>query len=241
MDNPKIFSESEVADVMRRAAQLQEEQSETGYTPGVTSDELRRIAAEAGIDPKFLDRAILERSQAPLNKNKLMTVEKVLPVELSPENFDAITEKVTPLMSSSPQTGTSMMTQIGRSLQGQVKAGWSNPHIKVSSREGRTKMSVTAEPSVAAAMGLLWITPSIVVGVAAAQAHPVLGWVAATACMVAGFFNYRWGVRKANEATQKVAVDIESAIMEAGTVRENLASATAVQLEADSDSVKQQA
>ncbi|MBC8063696.1 MAG: hypothetical protein H7Y17_02620 [Chlorobia bacterium] len=233
MESQKVFSEAEVGDLIRRAAELQEANAEGSYTPGVTSDELKRIASEAGIDPKYLERAIQQKAQTPPNQNKLITIEKVLPVELAPENFDAITEKVTPINSSTPQAGTSVMTQIGRSLQGQVKGGWSNPHIKVTSREGRTKMCVRAESSIAAAMAIGWSVPLMLTPLLAKTGTPILAATAAAACVVAAFFNYKWGVRKANQTTTAVAEKIESAILEAGSLRENIANAKSVTLESE--------
>jgi hypothetical protein len=232
VDSPKFFSESEVGDLIRRAAELQEEHAEIAYTPGVTSEEMRRIAGEVGIDPRFLEKAIQERTQTPQNPDKLVTIEKVLPVELDPENFDAITEKIEPVHSSNPKTGTSIMTQIGRSMQGQVRAGWSNPHIKVTSREGRTKMTVRVDPSIAVAAAMAWSVPMMASPALGASGNPILAGLAAAACAVSAFFTYKWAIRKANKATREAADKIESAIMESGTgVRENLESATVVPTE----------
>lgn len=51
----RIFSEQEASEILQRAAKLQEEdrESDPAYTPGITAEELERIAHEAGIDPNF--------------------------------------------------------------------------------------------------------------------------------------------------------------------------------------------
>ncbi len=56
----RIFSEQEASEILQRAAKLQEDDrdSHSSYTPGITEDELERIAHEAGIDPNFLRRAM---------------------------------------------------------------------------------------------------------------------------------------------------------------------------------------
>ena len=66
MATEKIFSESEVAEIIRRAGELQEEKSEHGYVPGVNASELAQLAQEVGIQREFLELALREQSSQPI-------------------------------------------------------------------------------------------------------------------------------------------------------------------------------
>ena len=59
--NNRIFSEEEVGRLLRSAIKQQEEDSEAKYNAdhGMTLEEVSRIAAEAGIDAKYIRRALL--------------------------------------------------------------------------------------------------------------------------------------------------------------------------------------
>jgi hypothetical protein len=57
---PRRFSDAETQDVLRRAAALHEVSSPTAGDAGLDQRELERIAAEIGIGPATLRRAIVE-------------------------------------------------------------------------------------------------------------------------------------------------------------------------------------
>ena len=57
-----LFSEKQVSTILRRATEMQQAAKTTDPT-GLTSEELQQIAAEAGIDPKYLAAAIAEQAQ----------------------------------------------------------------------------------------------------------------------------------------------------------------------------------
>ncbi|MEQ1822834.1 MAG: hypothetical protein ABL949_10000 [Fimbriimonadaceae bacterium] len=242
----KLYAESEIGQIMRRAAELQEEGSVEGYVPGVTTDELYRIAKEAGIDPRFLEKAIAEgagRGQVKKSKGGLAEIERVYPVEIAPENFDVITEYVKPLpMTTNPKSGavSGGMSQIGRTLQGQVSAGWANPYIKVTSREGRTRLNVNTDNSIAAALSVLWVIPLMFSPVLGAVLFPIFGAIMAMMCVCAAVLTYKGVTKKANAATADTADKLEKAILENGTsVRENLERAVAVETEAHQQEIHQ--
>lgn len=242
----KLFSETEVGQIMRRAAELQEEGSAEGYVPGVTSEELVRIAKEAGIDPKFLEKAIAEGSnKGASNKSKsgLVEIERVYPVEIEPENFDVITDYVKTLpLTTNPKSGTVSggMSQIGRTLQGQVAAGWANPYIKVTSREGRTRLNVNADNSIAIAMTTLWLVPLVFSPILGAVLFPIFGAIMAMMCVCCAVLTYKGVTKRANAATAETADKLEKAILENGTsVRENLERAVAVETEAHQQEIHQ--
>jgi hypothetical protein len=68
----RIFSEHEVQRLIRRAAELEAERSVTGRDSGkngLTMDELKTVASEAGLDPHLIEKAALEMSN-PSSENK---------------------------------------------------------------------------------------------------------------------------------------------------------------------------
>lgn len=63
------FGDAEITRILQTAAELQERSASVGYDParGLTLDELRQIALEAGIDPRFVDLAVSD-SDAPVDR-----------------------------------------------------------------------------------------------------------------------------------------------------------------------------
>lgn len=240
MPNEQLFSESEIADLVRRAAELQEAGSSKGYLPGVTRSELLRMAAEAGIDAAYLDKAIEERRTGRAetsNTNWRAEIERILPVEISPENFDIVTDavKVMPVTTTKGVTSGGI-SQVGRTIQGQVFGGWDNPYFKITSRGGRTRLTI--QPSGATAIGLpiLWIIPMCITPVIGAVGNPVAGAIAAVGCAIGAFLSFRWLSKKATKAAAEVADKMESAILQAsreGDVRLNLTGSEAASLVSD--------
>ena len=58
---PRLYDEKEVGRLIKRATELQrEEPMRAAVSGGLSLDELADIAAEAGIDPRYLRRAALE-------------------------------------------------------------------------------------------------------------------------------------------------------------------------------------
>lgn len=131
----RVFSEQEASEILQIAARMQEAEGvNPKYTPGITMGELQRIAAEAGINPKVLERAILEGS-TPKEKAKWpLEIERVLHGELEPGDFDLV------------QTTLGSATQVGRTLNTTIWTGTGMSTVLVSSRNGRTRLSLKANP-----------------------------------------------------------------------------------------------
>lgn len=137
----RVYSEQEASEILQKAAKMQEAQGVgPDYTPGITFDELKRIATEAGIDPKVLEQALTEGS-TPKEKAKWpFEIERVLDGELSADDFDVVLEAMGPAQRRYP------MTQVGRTLNGTIWTGTGMTSIQVSSRNGRTRLSMKANP-----------------------------------------------------------------------------------------------
>jgi hypothetical protein len=230
MANESLFTESEIADLVRRAAELQEQGSKEGYVPGVTRDELVRMAQEAGIDPAFMLKAIEEKRNppagAPAPKGKFQwktEVERVLPVEVSPDNYDIITDqvKVVPSMTSQNGMTSGGLTILGRTIQGAISTAWDNPAFKITSRGGRTSLKVSSTLS-SACIGILAILPLMVSAVLAKEQGAIPGIVMALASVLGGWFTARFFASKAVQEASVVADKLEEGIMRAARETEAL-------------------
>lgn len=138
-----MFSEQEAGDIMKRAAQLQEGAASDIYQPGVTRDELRRVAQEMGVGDEYLDQAIRERlSSRPKGLvPSLQVEERIVEGELDPQDFDVVLQNV-----SVRSTRRSAPVQIGRSLTAQAWSGSGLVKLQVSARNGRTRIQVRPRP-----------------------------------------------------------------------------------------------
>lgn len=218
MPNDKYFSEKEVAEIIRRAGEIQEEKAEGGYAPGVATEELRKLATEVGIQPEYLEQALQERSGVkPATKNDKNIIERIIPVVVDPADYDMITDviKLQPMMSTGTTTSGGV-TQFGRTMIGQASESWDNPHFKINSRGGRTKIEVWSDKTVPIVISLLWFIPlllSIVVGKAGG---PLMGALYAILVCILTVFSYRGMDKKAQEASVTVADKLEKAILEYG-------------------------
>ncbi|MCB0826247.1 MAG: hypothetical protein KDC26_08660 [Armatimonadetes bacterium] len=154
-ERKRIFSEQEAADLLIKAAKLQEEQpNETTYTAGLTYDELMRMAKELGVDEKYLsqvlNQTVASGSQAEVKKWLGMVtkaeLERVVDGELPPEKFDILMEE---LMLNDPIASTgmqNMIQQVGRSIQGKIRTKTGYASFQITSRNGRTRIKTKLQP-----------------------------------------------------------------------------------------------
>ncbi|HLP00247.1 MAG TPA: hypothetical protein VK171_16740 [Fimbriimonas sp.] len=223
MPNDKYFSEKEVAEIIRRAGEIQEEKAEGGYAPGVAADELRKLALEVGIQPEYLELALKERAgtnpAAPKDKN---IIERIVPVEVDPADYDMITDviKLQPMMSTGTTTSGGV-TQFGRTMMGQASETWDNPHFKINSRGGRTKIEVWSDKTIPIVISILWFIPLLFSIVAGKLAGPLVGAVVAVLVCIMAVLSYRSLDKKAQNASVIVADKLEKAILEYGETKKS--------------------
>lgn len=144
----KRYSEKEVARLLRRAAELQRELP-GGRDPdeGFTLAELEDVAAEAGIDPRYLRRAAaeLEAAGAPTLWSKVLgappafAVERTVPGELPPAAF----EHLIPVISSAT-LGQGTASSVGKTLTWSSRSdtNTSSQQVLISSRNGETLVRI---------------------------------------------------------------------------------------------------
>lgn len=158
---------------MERAVKLQEESAEAkAYTPGVSRDELNRIASELGVNPAFLDEAIAEhlRPKEAAPERRKFSDERVIEGEIDPGEFDLMLEQIKVVNSRHHP-----VQQFGRTLRAQTMAGGGLVNLEVTSRNGRTRVKATSFP-IAQIMGTLYpafIATMISSGIIGGSGHPV--------------------------------------------------------------------
>lgn len=226
MSDPKkqIFSEQEVAKILRRATEIAESRNASAYTPGVTREELERIAHEVGIDPAVLEDAIAAKDDVESRKKFLSLVteaEFVLDGELDPNDYDRV-------FPDSALGGKGGLVQVGRSAGFHRAIALSLTRLSVESRLGRTKIKMRSNPFFA---GLLTLYPALVgtiitLAEAPASAQGIVapallaGWAAVTAAFVG---LSQWSANRTVEYTKETRDRVQEEIEEG---RNRLARAT---------------
>lgn len=123
--------------------ELQEQAGKESYTPGVTPDELKKIALDLGIDVNYLQQAIDEANSTETRRGPFSLTEefeRVVDYELPPEDFDVILHHLKPFGRRHP------IAQVGRTLTGRTWTGTSFANVEVTSKRGRTRVKVKSNP-----------------------------------------------------------------------------------------------
>jgi len=237
----RFFNEKEAAELVLKAAKLQEQSSEgsNSYAPGISFDELARMASEAGVDPSFLQKALEsapEKSENPISFLGIplsTEFERIIDGELPPENFDVITEGFPAKLAGRGPRGTRMHNvgvQVGRSMQMQIAKGSAFGTLRVTSRNGRTRVSTRQGmflPFMAGlypALMISFITMMMLVdGDTKAHANPAVNIPIAIVAMVAGLVAFvilaRSGQNRMREITDSIATRVQE---ETDILREQL-------------------
>lgn len=211
--NQQLFSEQEAGEIIRRASEITEASSAADYKPGITQEELEKIAKEVGVPIEALQQAIREAAAGPKTTKKgtlTETQEFVVEGELPPEDFDVVSSQF-------KQTRRSRITQVGRSLQGRGFHNWGLTLVDMTARNGRTKVKLTSLPLLAILGGAYPAFLAAMFGSSAMQAQhmaPIAGplWIAA--CAVGGFFGFRALLEKGKQSTREMAAKLREVISE---------------------------
>ena len=140
------YTEHEVTQVIRRAAELQERlaPSDIPRPGGIGERELVRIAGELGLEERFVRDALADKSTfAPQDKGAITswdrTLERTAAGLPGSEAFEVALDEFGPTtgISSSPTT-------VGDTLTYQSMAGWTHCEMLVSKKGGRTRVKVGA-------------------------------------------------------------------------------------------------
>ena len=63
---PRVYGDKEIGQILKRATEFQAREPSAPSSSGLTLPELEEVAVEAGIDPRFLQRAALELGTSPI-------------------------------------------------------------------------------------------------------------------------------------------------------------------------------
>jgi hypothetical protein len=150
MSEHQFFSEQEATEVIKRAAALQERLHSTSTDiPGLTREELIRIAGEMGLSAEAVEQAIAAGDEKELRHGMFSTsYQRVVNRGLEPEDFDLVHDLV------GPRKGREGVRQMGRTLSGRVSRGIGYGQVEITSRKGRTRIEVTSSPLVAVLLAL---------------------------------------------------------------------------------------
>jgi len=140
-----VFDEKEINAILKRAVEMQEQEG-TALDTGLTQKELEQVAADVGIDPRFIAAAVAERASGDIYRERLgfwggplsFTLEKQMDVELSEETWENVVSEIRKTFGE-----TGRISQWSRSLEWTTsnKAS-SQTSVTVTTRNGRTKINV---------------------------------------------------------------------------------------------------
>lgn len=210
MGSQKIYTEKEATEILKRASTLEEP---SDYQPGISHDELVRMAEEMGIDRASLERVL--RNQPPETRSAFSslfreTYEHVVEGELDPNDLDLLVEALNGKNLNAQQP----LRQVGRTLQGNTMVGPGQYNINVSSRNGRTRIQAQTTNILGIVLGAELGIFTMVGALAALNTtgNPVFGAVAA-AGLAAGYGFFHWmgqsGSRKGREAFERLCRAVE--------------------------------
>ncbi len=141
---PRVYGDKEIGQILKRATELQDQEPSAPSSSGLTLRELEEVAIEAGIDPRFLQRAALELGTSPTDSGFWAKVvgdeltllrESTVPGELDDDGFERVASVI--------QIGTreyGQPTLIGHSLtwRAETASRTRAVQVTVTSRDGQT-------------------------------------------------------------------------------------------------------
>lgn len=206
------FSDQDAAAILKAAAELQEKAAAGALESGVSITDLKRIAEESGIDPAYVDQALIHRASGGEKKSQGRVFEVVLPGEVAPDRLDVVTDSLSSFRGMKP------LSQIGRTVQGMVQAPWTMLQIEVGSRNGRTRLTV--RPLLVQTFMMTGYTPSLlcflslVLGFALKGPLIGLGLAALFGLVAWQFtaFGFQKAENAAREALNRMAAGVEEEI-----------------------------
>jgi hypothetical protein len=213
MATEPVFSEQEATKIIQRAVELTEEANSPRYKPGITREELERIASEVGVSADTLAKAISEAGQSQPSKGLFgltREYERVVDGELDPSQYDIVIEGLRPLANA----GQPAVAQVGRTLSMSTWTGVSQAKVDLTSRNGRTRIKVKSN---AFFQALLTLHPALMTGLIAAGAlgERGLGWLGAAiaaGAIAIGTTLFGFLTKKGHQKAEVLADDLRERI-----------------------------
>jgi IS5 family transposase len=152
MNEPKRFDDETAGQVLRRAAEMQHDSHVPVHAgDGLSAADLEQVAQEAGIDPAYVRRAIVESQvsspeteRSPvLGEVKTLETVEVLEGEVSPDSMDRMVEEVQRAFADGgavTRTGRSATWSASRTL---ASSRLSSLVVAITARDGQTEIRIT--------------------------------------------------------------------------------------------------
>lgn len=181
----RIYNEQETQELLRQAAALQA--AKRDFTTGLTLDEIRRVAAEAGIDPAFVEQAAMGAPPPPVQQKSgfwggayRLERERLIDHEVDGEEWTAMLDEIRRGYGHVGET-----KEIGRGFEWsygypQYGSAYVYGHVSVAPRRGRTRIRATRRLSNQTLVFLLPFLPAIfavIFGIIAVAGDKVSGIV----------------------------------------------------------------
>lgn len=223
-DRPRVYSEQEASEIVKRAAELAESKAQNTYKSGITRAELERIAGEMGVPIEALHQAIREsETPAPAKKgifNLNPKIETVVDFEANEDDYATILDRVNPMRRQAV-----VLTQ--KRLEVVTTTGLMQTRITAQSRNGRTRIALEGKAWVAfmATAYPLFIF-ALTTSPHLMRVNPLAGILLAVGLMTLGLLAFwaavQWSHRKFQEFAAEVRSRLEQSHEESNSLRENL-------------------
>ncbi|MES1228018.1 MAG: hypothetical protein ABUL72_05060 [Armatimonadota bacterium] len=222
-DRPKVYSEQEASDIVRRAAELAEAKAANSYKSGITRDELERIASEMGVPLEALDQAINESSEPTKGKKRFAfntKVESVLDFEADEDDLGGVLDMVNPMRRHA-------VVLTGKRLELVTMTGMMRTRVTAHCKNGRTRLTLdgrgftvfmfTAYPILIFGFQLVALTARY------GPAGTIAGSVALVALALAAFWaGMQLSIRKLHELSENIREKMEESHQESTGLRQEL-------------------
>ena len=210
---PRIYGDEEIGQLLKRATELQHREPSAPSSAGLTLQELEEVALEAGIDPRFLQRAALELGTSPtdaglwtkvVGDELLLIRETTVPGELDDDGFERVVNVI--------QLGTREHGQpslLGRSLTWRAETPTKSRTVQVTvtSRDGQTHVRLEENLHQLAGGVFGGGVGGVGIGVGVGMGIPLAGWLGSGLFAVAaplGFLALSYlGAREAYRAVTR--------------------------------------
>ena len=223
-DRPKVYSEQEASEIVRRAAELAEAKTANSYKSGITRDELERIASEMGVPLDALDQAIDESKEPAVGKRRFAfntKVESVLDFEANEDDLGAVLDMVNPMRRHA-------VVLTGKRLELVTMCGMMRTRISASCKNGRTRLSLDGKGITVfmfTAYPILIFGFSLVVNGLArvGPVVPVLGAIGLVTIALAAFWaGMQFSIRKLHDLSERIRNCLEKSHSETTDLRKEL-------------------
>lgn len=143
----QYFTEKQISHILKDASELQAAAG-SEQTKGLSETELHEIAAELGIEPRYVEAALAAYQQNDgakegyhiLGGPTAIDLERVVEGEVTADQWDELTTSMSRTFNIVGQA-----TQVGRSLQWTAQNRFQQVHVSLKPQDGKTKIRIFAK------------------------------------------------------------------------------------------------